>query len=246
MNIDEIGILHKSLDGDAVVFPVEFVTGADDVGKMTPTLDGDGLPVKVSGLAAADDVGVLIPAADGEGLALKYAAANPCAEDEREMLVTVTGASGTINWCGQTWVLPGESGVEKSVCGSYVNNQYKEDKLGGEYYVGQEFWYFTGLWIERRYGVTVFSGSWQDGGNNHVRLQVYYYQDLIDFSGSGSLSTRPSIAGFPSYSYLNSYWGVMNTGDAPTYNDYKLLPKQYQNTVINAGISYSWRKGAGW
>lgn len=40
---------------------------------------------------------------------------NPCG-DLPEMLVTVTGTTGTINWCGETWNLPDDSGVEKSVC----------------------------------------------------------------------------------------------------------------------------------
>ena len=50
---------------------------------------------------------------------------NPCPADmcpdgmggfDPSMAGTVTGASGTITWMGETWVLPGESGVTKCVC----------------------------------------------------------------------------------------------------------------------------------
>ena len=40
---------------------------------------------------------------------------NPCV-DEPEMLLTVTGTTGQVTWCGETWNLPTDSGVEKSVC----------------------------------------------------------------------------------------------------------------------------------
>ena len=245
MNIDDVGILHVGADGEAVVFPVEFATASGDVGKMTPALDGEGLPVKVSGLSASDDIGLLIPAADGEGLAVGYSEANPCADGEREMILSVVGPSGSANWCGETWTLPGDSGVEKKVCGVYV----KEQAVSGYYNHAQERWnYASSLGMYRQYGININTTFWSSvaPAANRVGLIVSSYVDSIQFRGSGTPATRPSLAGWPSSYIAASSLGILSGADAATYNDYLLLSKQYQNTVAIGANSYSWRKGAGW
>ena len=45
---------------------------------------------------------------------------DPCALDlcspDPSIALTVTGAAGIVNWCGETWTLPADSGVRKCVC----------------------------------------------------------------------------------------------------------------------------------
>lgn len=45
---------------------------------------------------------------------------NPCEPDGPEIKVTITTSnSGTYNWCGNTWNMPGDSGVTKTACPTY-------------------------------------------------------------------------------------------------------------------------------
>ena len=43
-------------------------------------------------------------------------APSSCPGSDPEILVTVSGSSGTITWLGETWNLPTDSGVQKTVC----------------------------------------------------------------------------------------------------------------------------------
>lgn len=173
---------------------------------------------------------------------------NPCG-DVPEMLVTVTGSSGTINWCGETWNLPDDSGVEKSVCPT----DYYLDKITGtdngySAIAAQERWTNTGLGMTREYNFVFVGSNWYRVvfgafGNNKNQLTVKGYGDTILFKNS--FAGQPSVPVPPTYTstgtpQLNLIVGV--SAASATYR----LTDAYFGSYTTGGVTYSWAKGQGW
>jgi len=91
---------------------------------------------------------------------------NPCAPDpynpllpSPSIVVSVTGGSGTIDWCGKTWNLPSDNGVQQRVCPDFYILDINWNTSRGIY---RETWVnlvtnYNKLSLIRR--VTVFSPS---------------------------------------------------------------------------------------
>jgi len=224
-------------------------------------------------LWAEDDPGRVMPAVDGF-MALPMRGCkgeeevNPCDPDP-EMLVTVSGATGTINWCGETWVLPGESGVEKSVCPEtytldkgFTAPQY-EVFWGWHEWVAYENdgavvgdslrlarWYvvfrdtlLTSRW--ERGGVPWYIGAFPntvDGGLAELR-GVKDSKRFIRFAFLGGPTTRPPVS--PSSIYGAYPMGLLNGIGPAYYTSYEIQNDWFGSHVIG-GITYSWARGAGW
>lgn len=164
---------------------------------------------------------------------------NPC-DPEPSMNVTVTGASGTINWCGETWNLPGDSGDTKTVCPTYY---VKQTTTGATTLKARHEWSYAGtkvsLGMVRRYSRFFMTGVAyntvafyaSDTGTTRQDKYLWYfiggtwngpYTSLSQVTGvSPLLSGRPS---FSSYDFGSNFFG--------------------SETV--AGITYTWAKGQGW
>lgn len=202
---------------------------------------------------------------------------NPCAPDP-EMLLTVTGAAGTITWCGETWVLPGDSGVEKSVCPTTYGKQRGTNTTIQYYSYISGTWQATHWWNHlgslsmKRQAVTFkYNTSPSLGGSvlgyrrpgfgygplgNYNRLQVkdggvFTAIDYNWFFGAVTpVSVRPVATTYNAYLsgtlYTNSIALIMNiVAPEQAANSYELIDGFF-GSHTNAGITYSWAKGAGW
>jgi len=147
---------------------------------------------------------------------------NPC-DPNPEMLLTVSGSSGTINWCGETWNLPGDSGVQKSVCPtdytksvptpSSVSHRWVYSKSGS-----------TGLSLRRKFTGVGFNG-----------IDLYPVASYAHFETAFS----------GTYYYANPTTWYPGLGPIPTTNDF-YLGNAFFTSITVSGVTYTWQKGAGW
>ena len=153
------------------------------------------------------------------------------------MLLTVSGASSTINWCGRTWSLPTESGVTKTASPTtYNKGQYVTPNT-----VAQHRWLHSpsGLGLARfynRFGGSSFTAV------NTVKVDANGTVSAVDwFSWFGfTFSPTPSIV------YSRQDIGVLSAGDQwPTYSSY-LIGNNFFGSYATGGITYAWAKGSGW
>ena len=183
---------------------------------------------------------------------------NPCDPDP-EMLLTVTGASGTINWCGQTWNLPGDSGVEKSVCPTtYTKEPSGTYGFSHNSYFKKHSWaYANPAWdpslsLNRRLNMrwnATGDGTPRWTQNNNVlkfdpKTGASYQRDhrkqTLWTSGTFFSPTKaPNTQTL--YSDLSLILGVAFA----TLNNYTLTD-EYFGSYNDGGIVYSWAKGLGW
>jgi hypothetical protein len=132
-------------------------------------------------------------------------------------LLTVTGSSGTVNWGGQTWNLPGDSGVQKSVCPTF----YQLYTTGSS---PQEYWQVSGLSLIR--------GLIFGPGRQYIKWNSYPHANATD---------AHSFYGFTQYDL-----GVMTSGmPLPTASDYK-IPNGFFGNYTTGGITFAWARGLGW
>jgi len=209
---------------------------------------GDRAPV----FEAIDGPMVMFPCA-GEP-----APVNPC-DPSPEILLTVTGSSGTVNWCGQTWTLPADSGVEKSACPTTYTTRQS-----------------TNTSIATTLRAWVASNTWAAGTSNTV-LNLGRQYRMLSYLTGGSLKKRSSQndlyirvgtgAGF-AFNLVSAYFypakstarPVVATGsyvwssainllngisDQATYSDY-IITDAWFGSHTTGGITYAWAKGAGW
>ena len=144
------------------------------------------------------------------------------------MEVTVTGASGTINWVGETWNLPDDSGLTKCVCPTtYIKQRSPTGGAIGNSHATHEWVFYTAYYeilILHRY----FGGSLNFGWENILRVKGGPNYDWEDGSGVN-------------YSGL----GIIIGGPAAAYSDYLITDAFFSSTTIS-GITYTWAKGNDW
>ena len=195
---------------------------------------------------------------NGDGHLANECASNPC-DPNPEMLCTVTGASGTITWVGETWNLPGDSGVEKSVCPDH----YRKERLstrttcpppGGNAYhhwkKGTSFAYPT-LGVSRTIYTKAIFGSLFDLRKNeavHFEDGAGHKYDTYYWTGNVSCGTANPYTAFPAGSTLYySSVGVLLTGVEPFWSAPGYLIRDAAfGSHVQGGITYTWARGAGW
>lgn len=208
---------------------------------LVQTADGKLMAAKITVPADGDPVAI-IQGADGKqiGIAPDICEINLCDPDP-EVLATVTGTTGTINWCGETWVLPGDSGVEKIICPtSYAHytqytSIYSQQALHSWKYV--QTLSLLDLTLRRDFNV----GS--------PLLLDKYNRISLDGSNWGIKRVTQFSPGSPT-SYFNTT--VVPTtfafplGDAmPTLANYDITDNFFFSHTIG-GVTYSWARGLGW
>ena len=153
---------------------------------------------------------------------------NPCDPDP-EMLLTVTGSSGTVTWCGQTWNLPADSGVQKSVCPTV----YVDSSTGRFRYI-----------------------RWVYGGSSLFLRRLF---DTLAGYGDEKIEIQPNTAVWRDYLRMNtvSTWSIVNVTLGVIYprtsgmsipstsNIFPMVDYMF-GSYTNAGITYAWAKGQGW
>jgi len=171
-----------------------------------------------------------------------------CPNGWPSMLVSVVGASGTINWCNETWNLPADSGTEYCVCPTdYI---FTQGVAGGNSYYAQHRWrYNFDLRMERRYNATV-SGTqwfayWYTNFNNLTLFGTVTptgQRDSIQFYKNGA--GRPNTAGWSLSSIYYSTLGKV-TGLGVSYSDFSLIGAFFGSHTVG-GITYTWKKANDW
>jgi hypothetical protein len=182
-------------------------------------------------------------------------AGNPC-DPKPEMLCTVTGATGTINWLGETWTLPGDSGTQKSVC---PHTWYCAKSNWGD---NECVWKYRNPILTSPSGDLHLRHYYEEGACASCTTGGYVtyldsMQQLIQIRTSGqaiafdnaSAYGEPTGGGPPvwSYNYNTSQMGILAADRwALTRNNYNLSNFSYFGSHTIGGITYAWAKGAGW
>jgi len=141
-----------------------------------------------------------------------------------EISVTNGGATETINWCGETWNLPGDNGLAKCVCpAAYelkTDPSYKRHRWTGAGGSAQAL-------ILNRYFLVPY--PWKQAS-----LRVIYSQDQVRWLFNTSKSTGSSDLGM-----------ILGASIEPTTNDYQITDEFFGSHTIGA-VTYTWAKGADW
>jgi hypothetical protein len=162
------------------------------------------------------------------------------------MVLTVSGASGTINWCGETWNLPADSGDPRCVCpDSYTLTTRTTTGLASE-----------GLWEEEwRKSTTSLSyyalklRRWvqnysvppiQNVGNNQIDIFIGgYNRSTYSYNWQNMTgSTQTAGGGFAGI----MIGGVPEHGNPGTVR----LENRFFTSKVISGITYEWEKGINW
>jgi len=175
------------------------------------------------------------------------------------MKLTVTGSTGTINWCGETWNLPGDSGTPIKVCSTY----YRKSRLvpstnPAGTYSAVNAWDFaggTGLRIARKYAISPNTASTKflpryNEWWNRIRL----FDNSADagwnfFTGQfGVFYTRP--VGY-AYTYNQGPLDLREhlPGSPPRSNvpgGYDITAGMLDGSYTKNSVVYKWEPADGW
>ena len=147
-------------------------------------------------------------------------AANLTATTCPSMKLRVTGTTGTISWCGETWNLPGDSGLCKEVCPEY----YRRGKRSST-----ATWYTTYYTSFRKYKhhyekwrfgayISDANGLWlQRGIDNEVFISAFGGSNCVVNFGFQTLAVKGA-----SYSY-----GWVGNADAAGWSGPPCVPTSY-------------------
>jgi len=242
------GPAPEPADGDRVVI----VQGAD------------GLPVAVQAQTPSDgDRVFIVQGADGLPVAVKFGGCS-CAPYP-SMLLRVTGdVTKTVNWAGETWELPDDSGLEKCVCPTRYR-YYTWDYVG----VGVPGWEFLHAWQAQGnrsdYQLLFQRNIWHE--SSFINADTWIYTG-VNVNGGWARFYTPGTwtvyAGTPmadvrqygtsTFKLTGLWWtGRRNTkinilggfGQA-TYFDYLIRDEMLEYEYTFDGITYSWTKGSDW
>jgi len=232
----------------------EFISVEDVVGRE--------VQAPATGDINAGDFFIGVQDVSGDEVAIALcagSASNPC-EPDAEMLLTVTGTTGTINWCGETWNLPADSGVEKSVCPTvYALYKYTNTTTGTTFNSRviscMHVWEYNynSLRLQREYARRddLLANKMFMAFGKPIKTWIALNkaptassQDFISFTATGFGTPLPppmNLSGASSFPL-----GVLTTGASPPRsNDFEIHDGMFGNTTI-AGVNYAWAKGQGW
>lgn len=173
---------------------------------------------------------------------------DPCSLDlcspDPSVGITVTGASGTINMCGETWVLPGESGVTKCVCPliyledfsdtmTYTTHAWSYDGFGSE-----------GLRLVRQWSTLDLTPAINQSGN--VRINGLQSKYLYHHYTSGTYQTS-YYSSLMSNTFTNTLAPTQITGNPVVAHGKGVrpmrIPDEYFFEYTDAGITYKIERG---
>jgi hypothetical protein len=182
-----------------------------------------------------------------------------CDDNDPQMLLTVSGNTSNITWCGETWT-PAESGVTKFVCPNFYRKIKR--KLTGTVngsnttaYSAEQYWVNIngdGLTLKRQYYIFRdyrFGSDWNwlIGTLIENKVRLPGYRDSVAYGFPNGITQRP----IPKTQFYNIYpyfsVGVLSLGNpgTPTFDD-AYLTDDFFGSFSNAGITYTWAKGDGW
>jgi hypothetical protein len=174
-----------------------------------------------------------------------------CPSGDPSVRLTVTGPSGTINWCGETWNLPGDSGVEKSVCPTKYTRVNNMGPSSSRWNATHSWNFNTINGLDLRIMYTLRTNavppifrriSFQIGGGANIKS--VFLKGLSVLAGGfwkGSGSARPipvSLVSTPTWTTLFS------TMDQ-TFSSYDIGDDMFGSYTVG-GITYSHARGFDW
>jgi hypothetical protein len=165
----------------------------------------------------------------------------PCGGTATAMRVAVAGSTGTINWCGETWVLPGDSGVQKTVCST---NYTKQRSAWFNNRIATHSWKYAGSLNLYRYyqlGEGVHHDYFFNNKNTLSINPGSLLKDCIHFTAREYANPPTPINKSTSYSQL----GMIINEEMPEFNNYDITDAFFGSHTIS-GVIYSWAKGPGW
>jgi len=154
---------------------------------------------------------------------------------EPSMVVTVTGASGTVDWLGKTWNLPQDSGLQQEVCPT----SYDIVQTGSvPTYSARNTWIKwvsnnDHLQIGRRRGNSGFSSK-------------YAFIQIMDGFAGGSVNYRDYFLDFSGSPTSVFNLGLITPADAgQSISDYRITDNYFGSHTVN-DITYTWERGTNW
>lgn len=148
--------------------------------------------------------------------------------------LTVSGASGTINWCGKTWNLPADSGVIKCVCPTSYTSPAP--------FANKEIWNYNtelGLYDSTTFGFIAL---------RKVRLNPTAFGPIQSLCSGTNPTTCGGTStlggGFAGSPIRGSICLPLNTPNSGTVNA-DIRDCQFFN-YVSGGITYQWERGQGW
>lgn len=157
------------------------------------------------------------------------------------MVLTVEGASGTISWCGETWNLPGDSGLQKEVCpslyqfvstgGLYISNWEKRITAKDGLRLSAQFYSAFGTQEFRK----VF---WADQGAGGLSFGPY--------TGSPPTFTVDIFSNTGGFTFSTFGLGLLSAPvQRPTKYNFAINNAQFGSYTYNS-ITYTWARGTNW
>ena len=161
------------------------------------------------------------------------------------MLIQITGSSGTVNWCGETWNLPADSGEWKEVCPSFYRKGHQSfgwdstGKKGETWNIGG----FNGDLALTRYLNISSSGFYYFNWRHRICLENTN-TDKHEWWASADRFPTPT----PSYTFpVISELGLITTAP-PRENWYgnQYLTDNFFGSHTIGSVTYTWAKGTNW
>jgi len=136
------------------------------------------------------------------------------------MVLSISGTTGTIVWCGKTWNLPSDSGKKQEVCPTYYNSA-KDGKTWNCNSINRQ------LVMAAVYDDPAFVGN-----------------RLIIGTGNGWYNSSHGTGWYgTNVTNLNS---IIKYSPYPATYYPDLASGVNENTVILGSITYTWSKGTNW
>jgi hypothetical protein len=181
---------------------------------------------------------------------LEYGPCAECPDNEPSIYVTLTGypndgpgGSVNVDFAGEIWVLPDESGVEKGpICpSSYLLRRVTTQTAAYGGSGGNENWVVNSLRFYRAYSKLNY-GAGPTFGTFSFIIQGTYIRPYNYLKDNYLYSHFPATTAF-----TTSYYGANFLTGVPlgSVSDYRITD-DYFGSFTNNGITYSWRRGSGW
>ena len=157
-----------------------------------------------------------------------------CNWNRPSMLLTVTGTSGTVIWCGKTWNLPADSGEEREVCATSITGADTGHKLRwggfgvGRYKNSDVYTGYYGTYTYYRAGNSLLLSATIDGSSTSIGRDQFL----------------KNICFGPTYTYSTCDLSIACGNHIPTASDYTIPSAWLNNSYTHAGITFSWSKGS--
>jgi hypothetical protein len=171
------------------------------------------------------------------------------------VVLSVSGPSGTINWCGKTWNLPGDNNVTKPVCPTSYSRLQSTRYSGSQYYAKHEWQAPSAdLWLVMAFRVIDYGYAWYgSAGFNYMRVNPFASTSplasqralalwALTVSTPKAAPVGPACCASFTQDYLTGV--TPSLGAKPSY--YQYIQDWMFGSHTAGGVTYTWARGNGW